>query len=306
MLSHNSRYRGIHTFDQQDWALDAAKLKTLKKNQLISVCIPCHNEEATVGAIVKEIQSNLVDRIGLIDEVVVIDDRSHDNSAKVANNSGAKVFHIDEVCPHLEPGCGKGNVLWSTLAVSKGDFIVWCDADLLGFTYDWIIQLVSPLFADPDIAFVKGFYERQADLTTGYGGGRTTELTARPLLSLLFPELTPLHQPLSGEAAGRRSHLERIPFVQGWGVDIGILIDLLRLSGPASIAQINLGVRHHRHRPLSELSIQAAEVALTLLMRSDRAHLENIDPVFYRPDGVAIELNIKERPPLISLKKEHL
>lgn len=304
MICHNSRYRGIHTFHPQDWGWDAMGLSSLKREKLISVCIPCHNEEATIGAIVKEIQDNLVDKIGLVDEVIVIDDRSHDNTAKVAKAHGAKVFHIDEVHPEQGPGRGKGNVLWATLPVSQGDYIVWCDADLSSFTYHWIVKLLTPLFADPHIALVKGFYERPADLTTGYGGGRTTELAARPLISLLFPELSPIHQPLSGEVAGKRSYLEQIPFIQGWGIEVGILIDIMRLCGAGSIAQINLGVRHHRYRPLSELSIQAAEIALTLLMKSNSVKLEDIDPVFHRPEGPTIELNIKERPPIISLKRE--
>ncbi len=161
-------------------------------------------------------------------------------------------------------GHGKGNVLWASLAASKGDFVVWLDGDVTSFQPDWIVKLLAPLIDDDTVALVKATFHRPTQLG---GGGRTTELVARPLLSLYFPELIGLHQPLAGEYAGRRSVLEQLPFVEGWGVEIAMLIDIARLYGAEAIAQVDLGVREHRHRSLHALSVQATEVMATMLGR---------------------------------------
>ena len=160
-----------------------------------------------------------------------------------------------------------------------------------------MLHLVGPLLVEDDLALVKAMYHRP---TAAGGGGRTTELVARPLLSLLFPDLTGLDQPLSGEFAGRRSMLEQIPFVEGWGVEIAMLIDLARRFGSSSIGQIDLGERHHRHRALHALSVQAAEVMATALARVG-VHAAGEVPVLARPDGSAVALNLAERPPLFEL-----
>ena len=187
----------------------------------------------------------------IVDELIVLDDRSTDDTARVAAHAGARVVSIDDVHAKHGWGHGKGNALWATLLVSHGDFVVWCDGDVTSFEPDWVVELLSPLLDDDSVALVKALYHRP---TRYGGGGRTTELVARPLMSTYFPELTGLAQPLSGEYAGRRDVLERLVFQQGWGVEIAMLIDICRLYGAEAIAQVDLGTRDHRNRSLQSLS----------------------------------------------------
>ena len=191
------------------------------------------------------------------------------------------------------PGHGKGNVLWASLLASRGDVVVWLDGDLTTFEPSWVAGLVEPLIAHDDIALVKAASERPDDEG---GGGRTTELVARPLMSLYLPELTPLRQPLAGEYAVRRSVVETLPFVTGWGVEMALLIDIARAHGAGSIAQVDVGVRRHRHQPLTSLSVQAAEVMATVLERVGAGRPTS--STFRRADGVEVELNLGERPPV--------
>ncbi len=302
MINSKARYRGIRTFNISDWQLDLERVHSLKGKTTISVCIPCQNEEKTIGSLVREIKTHLMDDHKIVDEILVINDRSQDQTAEVAEKHGARVIHVDDIHPDLGPGHGKGNALWGSVAASHGEIIVWCDGDLENFTYEWIIKLLIPLLIEPELSFVKGFYHRPMDFSNGKGGGRTTELAARPLISLFYPELSPLYQPLAGEVAVRRSVIEQVEFVQGWGVDVGLLVDVMRLYGAASITQVDLGVRHHHHRPLEELSIQAAEIGLTLMMRSTDLVLQDIEPVFRRPEGEVVELNIRSRPSIHKIK----
>jgi glucosyl-3-phosphoglycerate synthase len=296
----SSKSATVRTFDSAGWSIEQAVVA--KAGATISVCIPCKNEESTVGSIVAAIREALVDNHGLVDEIVILDDRSTDETAAVAHAAGAEVVHVDDVRGDLPHGSGKGNVLWSTLLASKGDLVVWCDADLTSFSADWITKLVFPLLCDPSVNLVKAFYERPTDIA-GQGGGRTTELAARPLLSLLYPSLALLAQPLSGEVAGRRSVLETLTFVQGWGVEVAVLVDVLEAFGVGSIGQVDLGVRKHRHRPLTDLSVQAAEIALTLLLRSGAVDVRNVEQVLRRPDGSVVQLNVASRPSVSSLTR---
>jgi glucosyl-3-phosphoglycerate synthase len=239
-------------------------------------------------------------RTGVIDELVVLDDRSVDGTAEVARRAGATVVHIDEVHALYGQGNGKGNALWSTLVASRGDIVVWCDGDVTTVEPWWVTRLAMPLLLHDDAALVKAWYHRPTDQG---GGGRTTELVARPLLSLFVPELAELHQPLAGEFAGRRTMLEEIPFVQGWGAEIAMLVDLARKFGPQCIGQIDLGVRCHRHQSLYDLSVQAAEVTATLLGRTPAAagFVED-ELMLHRPGGVLQTLNLAERPPLADVR----
>ena len=170
------------------------------------------------------------------------------------------------------------------------------DGDITSFEPNWIVRLLAPMLDDDSVALVKALSHRPTRLG---GGGRTTELVARPLMSLYYPELTGLHQPLAGEYAGRRTVLEQLPFVQGWGVEIAMLIDVARRFGPEAIAQIDLGTREHRHRSLHALSVQAAEVMATMLARvPEGSLLGDESPALRRADGSAVPLNLSERPPL--------
>jgi glucosyl-3-phosphoglycerate synthase len=195
----------------------------------------------------------------------------------------------------LVPGTGKGEALWRGLAASRGDLVVFCDADITDFDTRFILGLVGPLLTDPTVSFVKGFYERPDTHAPGTGG-RTTELVARPIISLLFPSLTGIVQPLSGEYAARRPVLESVPFVQGYGVDLGLLLDVQERWGATAIAQVDLVSRRHRNRSLDELSPQALSIMQTAFAR---AGLPATRPATLRRPGLPpISCAHVERPPL--------
>jgi glucosyl-3-phosphoglycerate synthase len=253
---------------------------------------------ATIGQLVRLVRAELMDRTGLVDELIVLDDRSTDDSALVAARAGARVVPIEEVHHTHGDGHGKGNALWASLLVSTGDLVVWCDGDVTSFRPEWVARLVEPLLADDDLALVKAAYRRPTDLG---GGGRTTELVARPLLSLLAPDLAALTQPLAGEYAGRRGVLEQIPFVEGWGVEIAMLLDVAGRWGAEAVGEVDLGVRSHRHRSLHALAVQAAEVTATVLGRTTAGALPDPPPVLRRADGSVVPLNVAERPPVAQL-----
>ena len=284
---------------------DVAELVAAKERlgTTISVCLPARNEEPTVGQIVASIRRNLVTNAPLVDEVVVMDDGSTDATADVARWEGARVLAVDAVLPHIPEGSGKGNALWMSLYACDGDIVCWLDADVRNFGSHFVTRLLEPLLTDPAIGFVKGYYRRPL-LGEATGGGRVTELIARPVISALFPHLARFVQPLAGEYAGRRELLETVPFVEGWGVEIGLLIDLTAQFGSGALAQVDLDVREHRNRPLEELSPQAMAILVTGLRRAgvpvDKrlAELVRYD-IGQQPERVAIE--IRERPPMITI-----
>jgi Glycosyltransferases, probably involved in cell wall biogenesis len=273
----------------------------------ISVCLPARDEEATVGQIVATVRRTLMEAVPLVDEVVVIDDGSIDSTADVAAWEGARVIAVDDVLPESGPGSGKGNAMWKSLHATDGDLVCWVDADIRNFGHHFISGLLGPLITDPDIAFVKGYYRRPLH-GEPTGGGRVTELVARPLLSVLFPELAGFIQPLGGEYAGRRSLLEEVPFVEGWGVEIGLLVDIVDRVGLASTAQVDLGVREHRNRTLDDLGPQATAILVTALRRAGLAHpdgtgldhatltrfSEAFEPKF-------VDVEVRERPPIATV-----
>jgi len=290
----------VRTFDTSAWDLGAAV--AAKRGRTIAVCIPCRNEASTIGELVSKIRPLLAGPNPLVDELVVLDDRSQDGTGHVARQAGARVVHIDEVHALYGRGNGKGNALWATLAASTGDFVIWCDGDVTSFEASWVTRLVMPLLLEHDLALVKGCYARPTD---NGGGGRTTELVARPLISLFFPDLAGLHQPLSGEYAVRRDMIEQLPFVEGWGAEIAMLIDVADRFGAQAIGQVDLGTRIHRHQDLHSLSRQAAEVMATLLARTPAAAAFAADQLeLLRPNGAHESLNLAERPPLARARLE--
>jgi glucosyl-3-phosphoglycerate synthase len=283
-------------------ALVAAKSR---QGHTVSVCLPARDEEETVGRVVETVRRSLVERLALVDEIVVMDDGSADATGAAARAEGARVFRVEDLLVDLPPGTGKGNAMWKSLFVCEGDLLCWVDADIRNFRADFVTRLLAPLLTDPDIGMVKGFYRRPLhDSPTG--GGRVTELMARPVLSYLFPLLTRFVQPLAGEYAARRSILETVPFVEGWGVEIGLLLDVVHRFGIQSVSQVDLGVRAHRNRPLEQLGPQALAIHATALRR---AGLDASDPQFaaelvrYDENLVPehIPVVVRERPPIVTV-----
>jgi glucosyl-3-phosphoglycerate synthase len=283
----------------------AAQLRERKvrAGSTISVCLPARNEEATIGAIVGALRTSLVESVGLVDEIVVVDDASTDATARVAAGAGARVVAEREILPGVEPGTGKGNVLWKSLFECRGDIICWLDADVRDFDADRVVRLVEPLFHHQHVVFSKAYYERPLhDEPTG--GGRVTELVARPLLSLLFPKIADIVQPLAGEYAGRREVLETLSFVEGWGVEFGLLVDIVDAFGRDAIAQVDLGTRRHRNKPIEQLGPQALAIIVTALRRAGLVELDDATAELVRPDVLGCEfvpVEVRERPPMLTM-----
>ncbi|MBB2911856.1 glucosyl-3-phosphoglycerate synthase [Streptosporangium becharense] len=297
----------------EDWAPEA--LLAAKGDHTISVVLPARDEEATVGQIVGLIRRDLRERLPLVDELVVVDSCSADATARVAADAGARVIHQNLVLPRYGALPGKGDALWKALAVTTGDIVVFVDADLRNFGTHFVTGLVGPLLSDPSVVYVKGSYDRPfADgaVTQPHGGGRVTELVARPLINLHWPALAGFIQPLAGEYAGRRAVLERIPFVTGYGVELGMLVDLLDIAGLPALAQVDLGVRVHSHQTVEELGRMAGHIMLTAWSRLEReGRLVAAD----RPGSRMVQfchageertlrvsdVGVRERPPLITV-----
>jgi glucosyl-3-phosphoglycerate synthase len=243
----------------------------------VSVVLPALDEEATVGDIVTVIRRELMcPAVPLVDELVVVDSGSRDRTAEVATKAGARVVCRDDILPRLPAVPGKGEVLWRSLLVTGGEIVCFVDADLREFDASFVSGIVGPLLTEPDVQLVKAMYDRP--LETGgavlaAGGGRVTELVARPLLNLHWPRLAGFVQPLGGEYAARRSLLEQLPFPVGYGVELGMLIDALGLVGLDALGQVDVGVRHHRHQDGQALGRMAAAIYRTAQLRLSRGHL---------------------------------
>ena len=254
---------------------DFPRLTELKRStgQRVSVCIPTLNEAETIGEIVSTIRTTLAGDRGLIDEIVVIDSGSDDDTRALAKAAGADVYLSAEIAPHLGSHIGKGENLWKALHVATGDIICYIDGDISNFHPGFVTGLIGPLLSEPTIDYVKAFYERPLDRgesTLASGGGRVSEILIRPLLSLFYPELSCILQPLAGEYAARRSVLESLPFPTGYGVEIAHLIDLASAGKLGNIAQTDLVKRVHRNRDDDELGHMAFAILRVVLRRLER------------------------------------
>jgi glucosyl-3-phosphoglycerate synthase len=248
---------------------DASALAAARRGRAVSVCLPARDEGSTVGAIVTSVRRALVADSGgvdLVDEVLVVDDGSVDDTARVAQAAGARVIAAGEA------GGGKGQALRVAVAEARGDVLVFLDADVENFGAHFVTGLLGPLLTDDDVALVKGFYERPVDGSPS-GGGRVTELVARPLIDLLFPALAAIRQPLAGETAAPRSVLEKTGLDPDYGIELGLLVDVADRFGADAIAQVDLGVRIHRNRPLAELRHEATDVLRAALRRTPALEL---------------------------------
>src|SRR6478609_4608856 len=235
-----------NTHHWDDWSLD--DLLAAKAGTTVSLVVPARNEAATVGDVVTRVRQALVDTVALLDEIVVIDSDSTDDTYAVATDAGAVVHRSSEIRPDLGSVPGKGEAMWKSLFVTSGDVLVFMDADLLDWDTHFVPGLLGPLLTRPDVALVKGFYERpmvRGDDVSAYEGGRVTELVARPLIALDFPELSGLVQPLAGEWAVRRSLFERLSVPTGYAVETTALIDTAELLGIEAIAQVDRVIAPH-------------------------------------------------------------
>lgn len=226
----------------------------------VSVVIPALNEEDTVAGVVSAARQSCAD------EVIVVDSDSTDNTAAVAAAAGATVYNWRKIAPEIPVRPGKGEALWRGIKVARGDVAVFLDADVTTVAPEWVDGLVGG-FVDKHVQLVKASYRRTLN-GAQRGGGRVTELTAKPLLRLLFAEIPAIDQPLAGEYAIRLDAARRLPFVDGYGVEAGLLIDIANRFGPAAIAQVDLGLKAHRNRPLHELAEMSEVVARTILARA--------------------------------------
>ncbi|MFB4294296.1 glucosyl-3-phosphoglycerate synthase [Nonomuraea sp. ATR24] len=313
-LARVEEWYGPHSSTAADWPVDALLLA--KGTTTVSVVLPARDEESTVGDIVTTIRRDLVERSPLVDEILVVDSHSTDATAVRAAAAGARVVAQDAVLPHLPPLTGKGEALWKGLAASTGDIVVFVDSDLRDFGSHFVSGLVGPLLVDRRIQFVKGAYERPYTGEDGVarrgGGGRVTELVARPLLNMFWPELSGFCQPLGGEYAARRSILERVPFVTEYGVEFGLLVDLLQVAGLDAMAQVDLGCRTHSHQSVTALGRMAGQIMLTAWSRLERQGqvLASRPPAHtllqFGLEGQAdvVDVAVAERPPLASLVLE--
>ena len=243
---------------------DAASLAGARSGRTISVCIPARNEAATIGPIVRTVVRGLTAAgggIDLVDEVVVVDDGSTDDTGAIARREGARVVAGDA------PGGGKGQAMRVALREAQGDLVAFVDGDVTNFGPHFVTGLLGPLLTDDRITVVKGYYHRPLHGEPD-GGGRVTELMARPVIDLLFPALSVIRQPLAGETAAPRWVFEKCTLADGYAVELALLIDVASRFGVETIAQVDLGVRVHRNRPLSELRPQATDILAAALARS--------------------------------------
>ncbi|WP_426365180.1 glucosyl-3-phosphoglycerate synthase [Streptomyces sp. E-08] len=304
--------------DRRSWSVADRPLERIlaaKRNTRVSVVLPALNEEATVGDIVSVIRRELMtEAVPLVDELVVIDSGSTDRTAEVAAAAGARVVARDAILPRIPAVPGKGEVLWRSLMVTSGDVVCFVDADLRDFSADFVTGIVGPLLTDPDVDFVKAMYDRPfgaepdglASGRTPAQGGRVTELVARPLLNLHWPQLAGFVQPLGGEYAARRSLLERLPFPVGYGVELGLLVDALHTVGLDALAQVDVGVRKHRHQDGLALGRMAAAIYRTAQLRLSRGHLVRPRLTQFERGEKGFEprtyaVDTEERPPMAEI-----
>lgn len=305
-----------NTYNADEFA-DLERLRVRKESQgmKISLALPALNEERTVGKVIRTLKGALMDKSGLVDELVLIDSGSTDRTRKIAMDLGIPVYVHQDILPQYKTRSGKGEALWKSLYVTKGDLLFWVDTDIDNINPRFVYGLIGPLLADDGLQFVKGFYRRPlrvGNRIQAAGGGRVTELTARPMLNLFYPELSGILQPLSGEYGGRRSALEKLGFFSGYGVEIGLLIDIFERYGLAAIGQTDLQERIHHNQSLEALSLMSFAIIQVMVSKLEKRYgreilkdvnktmklIRYVDERFFLDVEDLTEL---ERPPMIDL-----
>jgi glucosyl-3-phosphoglycerate synthase len=259
----------ISTFHHSRFPAGRLRIERL---ETVSVCVPARDEAATIAGVVAPLIA--LREAGVVDQLVVLDDDSRDGTGAIAASLGAEVVRPAELLPAFGPLLGKGDAMWRALSVLHGDLICFVDADSEDFAAHFATGLLGPLICAPHIQFVKAFYRRPFKTGPGRvepaGGGRVTELMARPLLAAFYPELGDVRQPLAGEFAARRDLLEQMAFCTGYAVEIGLLLDVYAAIGIDAIGQVDLEVRQNRHQPLHDLGPMADAVLGAVTRRLQR------------------------------------
>lgn len=313
----NSNWLEKNTFHYSEFGdLHQMAEEKQNKNLKISLCLPTLNEEKTIAKEVLIMKSELMTRYPILDEIVVIDSGSTDRTREIACAYGADVYEAKDILPDLEKFKGKGENLWKALYISKGDIIVYIDADIKNIHHRFVYALLGPLLHYDSIKFVKAFYDRPIAIGKSKirptGGGRVTELVIRPLFSLFFPELTQILQPLSGEYAGYREIFEAIPFPIGYGIETSMILDIYEKWGLDVMAQVDLDRRIHRNQSTRALGKMAFVILQTFINRKRKLGLVDYkDDLFnemiqynlvknkYKPD--IFKIDGYERPPMIEI-----
>ena len=295
------------------------ELMELKRQQgvTISLALPALDEQETVGKVINVMKKELIRKVPLLDEIVLIDSNSTDRTREIAKKTGVPVYIHQHLLERLGARQGKGEALWKSLLVTSGDIIVWVDTDIVNIHPRFVYGIIGPLLLNSQIQLVKGFYRRPlrvGEKMQAGGGGRVTELTARPLLNLFYPELSGVVQPLSGEYAGRREALEQVSFFSGYGVETGLLIDIYEKFGLQAIAQVDLLERIHHNQHLEALSKMSFAIIQTVFRKLEsrfgRAVLEDVNRsmklIRHGSKGYFLEVEEiaeRERPPMIEVQE---
>lgn len=311
------RWFAENTFSSNEFE-DLQRMVALKRQQnlTISLALPALNEADTIGEILEITLRTLVHEVPLLDEVVLIDSDSSDGTREIAEKLGVPVHIHQHILPQYGSFHGKGEALWKSLYVLKGDIVAWVDTDIRNFHPRFIYGILGPLLREPRLMYCKGFYRRPitlGDMVASAGGGRVTELTARPLFNLFYPELSGMVQPLAGEYAARRSAIDSVPFFTGYGVETGMLIDLLDNHGLNALAQVDLQQRIHRNQELMPLSKMAFAIIQVVMQRlQERQRVQLLEPInqsmklirYAADEGFHLdvrEIRDHERPPMNSI-----
>jgi glucosyl-3-phosphoglycerate synthase len=302
------------THAASEWDVETLLASKARRGDRVSLVLPARDEAGTIGDIVDRVRKELVESRPLVDEIVVIDSDSTDDTAETARQAGATVHAASSIRPGLGHHPGKGEAMWKSLFVTGGDVLVFMDADLTEWDTHFVTGLLGPLLTDDDAELVKGFYDRprgssvkgtQGEVPSE--GGRVTELVARPLVALHWPQLAGIVQPLAGEWAVRRSLFEQLPVPTGYAVELAALVDCCRLRGPETIAQVDLGLRRHGHQPLAALGAMSLQILAMAESRvSGTSHRDQMRLQQYHwstgaAEPVARTVDVGERPPAVSV-----